>query len=64
MKEAEAFLNELEIPSEVMTPRRLAVTSRELGKPFADTLDLLMGLQSAGQGGGPAPIASGMDGQQ
>lgn len=60
VKEAREFLMSKNARNDTITARRLAVFSRELGLSFDRTLELLMSLQSAGQGQGPSPIAESM----
>lgn len=43
-----------------VTPRQLAVFSKEFGRNFDDAIQLLLQVGYAGQGQGPAPIASRM----
>lgn len=57
IRKARAFLQKRNVPSQVISPRRFAMTAEELGKTFGETLKLLAQLMMGGQGLGPAPIA-------
>lgn len=47
-----------------MSPRELAVMAKALGMPFSQVVQAVSRMQMAGQGGGPAPIAQGMNQQR
>lgn len=58
VRDARSFLFRHGIGPSVISPRRFAAASHELGKSFAKVLELIMALQSGGQGVGQAPIAT------
>ena len=47
-----------------MSPRELALLAKTLGQPFSQVVQAISRMSMAGQGGGPAPIAQGMNQQQ
>jgi hypothetical protein len=47
-----------------MSPRELAILAKTLGRPFSEVVQAVSRMQMAGQGGGPAPIAQGINQQQ
>lgn len=53
---AAAFLKQRKIKG--LSPRKLAASSNELGKNYADTVKYLVLLMSGGQGVGQAPAAT------
>lgn len=55
VKQAEDFIAQTGV---AMSPRELAVLSKAFGKPFTDVVAALSRMVMAGQGGGPAPIAT------
>ena len=61
VKQAGEFLAQAGIQ---MSPRELAVLSKALGRPFSETVQAIARLSMGGQGGGPAPIAEGMNNPQ
>lgn len=54
VRRASAFLTER---GSAISPRRFATAAKELGRTFAELLELIGALKMGGQGRGPAPIA-------
>lgn len=58
IRQARAFLSQKGIRSHDISPHHFAAASKELKKPFRETLKYLALLLSGGSGDGPSPIAT------
>jgi len=58
IRQARAYLQQQNIGTSQISPRKFAMTASELKKSFRETLNILILALSGGQGVGPAPVAS------